>query len=195
VSRETSWTAAVLCRFRLWLLVAGSSGLCLHWPVAKFRKVFLNWLPVLVWMAVIFSASSDSGSFQHSSRIIAPVVRWLFPHISDQRLHNVVLGVRKVAHLTEYAILAVLVWRSLNNPTSCESGRLASVLWNWRRAGWALAIAALYAASDEFHQRFVPTREASVLDVIIDTCGAAAGLLALRFVVGLRPTTGKDDAT
>jgi VanZ family protein len=40
-------------------------------------------------------------------------------------------------------------------------------------------IVALYAASDEFHQSFVPTRTALVSDVFVDTAGGAAGLLAL----------------
>jgi VanZ family protein len=51
------------------------------------------------------------------------------------------------------------------------------------RLGWrCLAIVALYAASDEFHQRFVPTREASVVDVFIDTSGAALALIFIWIV-------------
>ena len=51
--------------------------------------------------------------------------------------------------------------------------------WRWDEAGLALAIVFLYAASDELHQAFVPTRTALVSDVFIDTAGGAAGLLAL----------------
>ena len=46
----------------------------------------------------------------------------------------------------------------------------------WRIAGAALVVAALYAASDEYHQSFVPSRGASVEDVCIDTCGASVGI-------------------
>ncbi|MGO8929209.1 MAG: VanZ family protein [Limisphaerales bacterium] len=132
------------------------------------------WLPLLVWMVVIFSASSDRASFQRSSRIIGPVVRWLFPHLSDNAVHAVVVTARKCAHLTEFAVLALLLWRALH-----KSSRRTVPSWRWSEAGLALALAALYAASDEFHQTFVPSRQGSVWDVLLDTAGAAIGLLCL----------------
>jgi VanZ family protein len=122
-------------------------------------------------MAVIFSASSDRHSFSHSSRLLGPVVKWLFPQISEHALYQVVFGVRKCAHLTEYANLGLLLWRALRS-----RDRTGQARWDWRRARLALVLAWLYAASDEFHQAFVPTREATVLDVLIDTSGAALGL-------------------
>jgi len=137
----------------------------------------IYWVPVLAWMCLIFSASSDQKSFQHSSRLIAPVIRWLFPHMTEAKVAELVFGLRKLAHFTEYAILAMLLWRALRK-TSNKAARP----WVWREAIWAFALAALYAASDEFHQLFVPTRQASVWDVLIDTIGAACGLLFLFLI-------------
>jgi VanZ family protein len=108
-------------------------------------------------------------------------VHWLFPHLSDQALHDVVVCVRKCAHLTEYAILALLLWRALPKPA--ESGPAP---WQWSKACLVLALVALYATSDEFHQAFVPSREASVGDVLLDTSGAALALLCLWGVECLR---------
>ncbi|MGD0615630.1 MAG: VanZ family protein, partial [Verrucomicrobiota bacterium] len=82
------------------------------------------------------------------------------------------------AHLTEYAILAVLLVRALRKLGEGDPRR-----WSWRQAWWTVLLVALYAASDEFHQIFVPTREASVRDVMIDTIGGIAGLL-LFWAVG-----------
>jgi VanZ family protein len=144
----------------------------LLFAVSKAHRFLKYWLPVLLWMALIFSASSDRMSFQHSSRIIEPLVRWLVPNISDTSVHTVVVVARKAAHVTEYAILAVLVWRlvrQLSSPRG-SSGR-------WSDALRTLLIVILYAASDEFHQLFVPSREASVVDVAIDTSGAVLALL------------------
>jgi VanZ family protein len=141
--------------------------------VSKARSFLKYWLPVLVWMAVVYSASADTKSVQHS-RIIAPILRWLFPHISEDTVNFIVLVVRKGAHLTEYAILGLLLWRALRKPIRDDARS-----WSWRTAGWAVLVAALYASSDELHQLFVPTREASVRDVLIDTTGAALGLLLL----------------
>jgi len=146
----------------------------LHVLKLKLRIFGIYWLPVLVWMLVIFGASGDSHSFKHSSRLIGPVVRWLFPQISDHALYRVVFGVRKCAHVTEYAVLALLIWRGLRKPVRNDDRP-----WQWRHARLTLVLVMLYAGSDELHQAFVPTREASVLDVFIDTGGAALGLGAL----------------
>lgn len=147
----------------------------------KTRSFLWYWLPVLVWMCLIFSASSDRMSFQHSSRLVGPFLHWLFPHLSDESVHAVVMFVRKCAHLTEYAVLALLLWRALR-----KSAQPGPAPWQWSKAGLVLALVALYAASDEFHQAFVPSREASVWDVLLDTTGAAIGLLCLWAVGRLR---------
>ena len=47
----------------------------------------------------------------------------------------------------------------------------------------------LYATSDEFHQLFVASRQARVLDVLIDTSGAALGLLLIWIAGKLRKRT------
>jgi VanZ family protein len=135
------------------------------WSFCKY------WLPVIVWMVVIFSASGDSHSYQHSSRIIAPLVKFFFPHISEELLDRIVFSARKCAHLTEYAILALLFWRAVRKPVKGDTRP-----WSWRLGIGAVLFVALYASSDEFHQRFVPTRDASVHDVLIDTTGAAVGM-------------------
>jgi VanZ family protein len=139
--------------------------------VSKLKSFAKHWLPVLIWMVVIYSASGDRKSVHHSSRIIEPIVRWLFPGISNAEVYNVVYYCRKTAHVTEYAILAILLWRAMPKPTP-ENPRP----WPWKVAGLVLLAAFVYAASDEIHQAFVPNREGRPMDVVIDTGGAALGL-------------------
>ena len=139
------------------------------------RVILKYWLVVAVWMAVIFGGSSDAGSFQHSSRIIEPVLHWLFPKLDQEKVNFVVFLARKCAHVTEYAILAMLIWRAIRQP-SRKDGRP----WLWRQALWALYFAAFFATTDEIHQLYVPSREGCIRDVIIDTCGSAAGILVIR---------------
>src|SRR5256885_1630401 len=83
--------------------------LCFHGPVSRMVSLLKYWLPVVVWMVLIFGFSSDAMSFQHSSRIIGPLVHWLLPNLSTEKTNSIVFLVRKCAHLTEYALLAVLV--------------------------------------------------------------------------------------
>ena len=125
-------------------------------------------------MCVIFTASGDSQSAHHSSRIIEPILRWLFPQLSTPTVNEIVFLVRKCAHLTEFAVLALLFWRALRRPVRRDPRP-----WLWSHARVALLATMLYAATDEFHQLFVRSREGKVEDVLIDSIGAVAGLLAL----------------
>jgi VanZ family protein len=106
------------------------------------------------------------------------LLRWFNPGISDAAVVEIQYAVRKCGHLSEYAALAILLHRALN-PISINPTRA----WTWSQVGWALFLTALYACTDEFHQAFVPSRQASVLDVLIDTVGGGAGL-AGWWVVG-----------
>jgi VanZ family protein len=141
--------------------------------VPKLRAFLKFWLPVLFWMALIFSASSDSHSYEHSSRFVEPFLHWLFPKMPQDNIEKIHHLIRKCGHLTEYAILALLLWRALH----LSKDNLSP--WSWPKVGGTLLIVFIYAASDEFHQIFVPTRTPLVSDVLIDTAGGAIGLLAL----------------
>ena len=145
--------------------------------MSKFRLFAKYWLPVLIWAVVIYSASGDKRSVQHSSRIIEPIVRWLLPNISDEAVHNTVFAMRKGAHVTEFAIFALLLWRTLRGTVWREQ-----LDWSWRHAAIAWGAAVGFAMTDEFHQLFVPGRQASPWDVLVDGMGAALGLLALWFI-------------
>lgn len=122
-------------------------------------------------MALIFFGSTGAGSVNNSSRIIGPFLRWLKPDISEEAIRLVLLPVRKSMHVAEYAILAMLIWRARRKPVAGDARP-----WNTRDAFVAVGLAALYAATDEFHQWFVATRGASVVDVLIDTFGACIGV-------------------
>lgn len=120
-------------------------------------------------MTVIFTASTDHFSAEQTSKIIEPFLRWLLPHGSQALIGYLHFLIRKGAHLTEYAILAVLLARAVERSEESRA--------RWKNVAIALIIAVVYASGDEFHQTFVPSRTASVHDVLIDSCGALIGLL------------------
>ena len=152
--------------------------------MSRVRTVLRYWVPVMAWAMFIFAGSTGLGASRHSSRIIGPLVRWFYPAISETALHQVVLCVRKTAHVTEYAVLALLLWRALRQP-----GKQDPRPWSWTQAGLALAGASAYAATDELHQALVPSRQGQWSDVLLDTCGAALGLLLLWCVLRWRQRT------
>ena len=143
-------------------------------------RVFRSWLYVACWMAFIFTMSTDIGSAAHTSQVIEPVLQWLRPNATAEEADLVHFLIRKMAHLTEYAILATLIFRALRKTAPQRfvrrpDRRLAPAL----ALAFALGLSAAYAAADEFHQRFIPGRESCVRDVLIDSSGALGGLLIL----------------
>ncbi len=142
--------------------------------VPKLRSFVKYWLPVLAMMGLIFSASSDRESAQHSSRILGPIFRWLFPHLAHKDVNALIFLTRKCAHFAEYAVLALLIWRALRKPVKNDPRP-----WDWSQARRSGLLVVLYAVTDELHQVFVPCRQASLGDVMIDTVGAAIALVFL----------------
>ena len=130
---------------------------------------------MLIWLGLIVIGSTDLMSAEHTSRIIGPVLRSFNPDISAETIAQIQFVVRKTAHVMEYAILAALLWRGLR----------AGVRWQTRMLRLFIAVwfvCAVFAASDEFHQSFVPSRTASPIDVMIDIFGALIGLVICVFV-------------
>jgi VanZ family protein len=142
--------------------------------VPKFQKFLLYWLPLLGWMCVIFTASSDTQSARHSSIYFEPLVHWLFPSMSQAHIEELHYAFRKGCHMMEFAILAVLAWRAIRQPTRKDLRP-----WRWNEAGLALALVFLYAASDELHQVFIPSRTGQISDVVVDVIGGIIGLTLL----------------
>jgi len=134
-------------------------------------RIFLKyWLPLLIWLAVIFFASTDLMSADHTSRFIVPVLLWLKPGMSPKTIWFILVFARKCAHVSEYAVLALLLWLALRSIPTLRAKMSISFA-----AG--LLACALFAASDEFHQTFVKSRTPSVRDVFLDVAGALVGLL------------------
>ena len=134
-------------------------------------KSFLKyWLPLLIWLGVIFLGSTSLMSAEQTSRLIVPILLWLKPGMSPKTIWIILVIMRKCAHVTEYAILALLLWRALRSGPTLRT-KLPTLF------SAVLLACAVFAASDEFHQSFVKSRTPSVGDVLLDVVGALFGLL------------------
>ncbi|MEW5733610.1 MAG: VanZ family protein [Thermodesulfobacteriota bacterium] len=91
-------------------------------------------------------------------------------------------GVDKIAHFGQYGLLGILLARAVHSRGS------GGFFLRWLMAA---ALAAAYGVSDEFHQYFVPGRNADVLDALADALGGAAGAWAWLAAVRARPGLGK----
>lgn len=140
----------------------------------------MRWLarqwPVFAWAALIWTFSTHWFTAAHTSRIILPILRFLFPHASSAFLTHAHDFIRKCAHVGEYFVFSLLLLRMIRN------GRTG-----WR-ISWALAVILIvfgYACADELHQSFVPGRGVEFSDVMLDTA-AAAGAQFLAWLLMAR---------
>ena len=133
-----------------------------------------RYVPLVAWLAFIFFASSDGFSASNTSEFIGPLVRWLFPDVSPERLVLIHSFTRKIAHFSEYALLAILAARAFRTSPNRTIQRYWFVI--------ALGLVVVYALLDEYHQSFVPSRTASIFDSLIDIAGGLTALLFVRSV-------------
>ena len=143
----------------------------------KFNiKRILPWVAVFLWMAVIYFFSAQTGEM--SGDTSGSITRWLIEHIyigfkdlaieqQDEIMAIVHTLLRKGAHFTEYALLAILVSNAIRVYKP-------KILLKWLIP---IGFSAVYAVTDEIHQYFVPERACRLFDVFIDTSGAAFGTI------------------
>ncbi len=141
-------------------------------PKSKIQnsKLFY-WLPPLTWMAAIFFFSTGSFSGERTGSLLYDMVHWVFHDLTYEQFRPIHFAVRKVAHFTEYGLLALMLFRAF------RAGNPLRWRWSWAISAWLVIVA--YALLDEYHQSFVPSRTASINDSLIDIVGGTVALLVL----------------
>ena len=118
----------------------------------KINKILNAWLPVVIWCGIIFY-------FSHQPDL----------SVGLSKVWNLVIA--KSAHITEYFVLAILFLRALK--INKFSGN--------RKIFLVAALAIIYACTDEWHQIYVLGRNASVIDVGIDSVGVFLAVLWTKY--------------
>ena len=114
------------------------------------KKALRFWLPPILWAVVIFSFSS-------------------LPTVKASQFFWKDFLIKKSAHVLEYAIFTVLLYRALRAYGMTKKDAAVS----------SIFVALLYGISDEIHQTFTPGREPRVRDVIFDTIGSLLAVFSL----------------
>lgn len=138
------------------------------------RRWLTAYAPLVVWIFVVLGLGSGIGSMNETSRIIRPLLEFLFPSASPETLTIYHGYIRKLAHLTEYAVLAFLAVRALS----------ASAIVKLRENRFAIAALLVLAVAslDEFHQSFEASRTSTPWDVVLDMIGGSATATFLYFL-------------
>jgi len=108
----------------------------------RVKNLICYWLPVLIYMALIFYLSSGPGKLPD----------YKIPHLD------------KLGHIVLYGILGLLVFRAFRAGNPSRPAQRAVI--------FTLVVCVLYGLSDELHQSFVPQRQVELLDIVCDGLGA-----------------------
>ena len=151
------------------------------------KKILITLIAVLIVAALIFLFSAQSGeeSSELSGRVTGLILSLFVPGYADlapkaQAVYLQAWGgiVRKMAHFSEFALLAFLLsWHLRYRLNEARVGLILIL---------SFVIAALYAGTDELHQVFVSSRAGRLTDVLIDCAGAATGTLLGWLRIALR---------
>ncbi len=135
---------------------------------------WLRWTLWLIWIILIFILSHQDGvSSSNLSESVKAFIKKILQllYLANEGTGQGAWGwlIRKIAHMTEYAVLFLQTFRVI-------------VLYKTRAMslGYSLAFCLLYSLSDEFHQTFIPGRTGTLRDVVIDMMGASMMLVMIK---------------
>lgn len=138
------------------------------------QKIILIIL-LIIWMITVFCFSNQQGetSGGTSGKVIKAILKIFTKDVSEEKIQKLQLPIRKLAHFTIFAIggvLAIMMLNQYNIPLI-------------QKIMYSQLIITIYAATDEFHQKFIPGRTASIWDVLIDSAGALTAILIISLFI------------
>ena len=150
--------------------------------------IILSWFLVLLWMIVIFffSAMKSDNSTNLSEGLVSKTIKVSYDvgnkmgiikdNIDDNKITKITqkvhVPIRKLAHFTEYLILALLVYNALY-VSNVDYKKLFLI---------TILICFMYSCSDEIHQLFIDGRSGQIIDICIDSFGSIIGTFIIKKV-------------
>jgi len=138
---------------------------------SKWRGRIIRYAPLILWTGLILFLSTGQGAISNTSRFIRPLLEFLFPNSPEEILINYHNYIRKLAHVAEYAGLALFAARAF----ASSSIRIVQKYWFI----FSLSLVVLIALIDEYNQSFNPARTGSIYDVWLDVAGGFFMLLLI----------------
>ena len=127
----------------------------------------------ILWMIIIFLFSGSNGDKSSNTsgiivnKIVPIVEKIINKKLTEEQVSNYIsYPIRKCAHITEYLILGILVYLSINT-YQMDKNKIIIL---------SILICILYSVSDEFHQLFISGRSGKITDCIYDTFGSTLGI-------------------
>jgi VanZ family protein len=150
------------------------------------HAILKTWIAAVLWLIVIAIESTNFASSHNTSRILYPLLHFLFG-MDRAHFEHVHFYIRKGGHVFGYGLLSILLFRAWRETLPVVNG----ARWTLRWSALAVLGTAVVASLDEWHQSFIPSRTGTPRDVLLDTCAAiAAQILLLIYCSAARKSTG-----
>ncbi|MFI3177754.1 MAG: VanZ family protein [Eubacteriales bacterium] len=156
------------------------------------QRAYIRWIPTILMMAIIFAFSHAPANVSSETSMALTTTLQLYAQelwggesVTSAALETMEWVVRKLAHVTEYALLSITICYAYGGMRKAASVGMLQVV------GVAILLSGLYAVTDEVHQLFIDGRSGQVRDVVIDTVGATLGGIFYFIVVKLHTIIAK----
>lgn len=136
------------------------------------NELLKTWIAAILWLIVIAIESTKYLSSANTSRILYPIVHYLFG-VSWENFEPWNHVIRKTGHVVGYGILCILLFRAFR--ASFEHVRK----WTVQLAAMAVVGTAIVASLDEWHQTFLPSRTGRWQDAVLDTSAAVGAQVVI----------------
>ncbi len=144
------------------------------------KHLLKTWIAAALWLGIIVTESSNLASADNTSRILYPLLHFLFGVSSDHfpAWHAVI---RKSGHFVGYFTLSWLLFRAWRDTFPIPERDWAMP---WARISFFMA--ALVACLDEWHQSYLPSRTGNLHDVLLDSTAALIAQVVLFLILRKR---------
>jgi VanZ family protein len=133
------------------------------------HHVLKAWIAAILWLIVIAIESTSYLSANSTSRILYPLLHFLFG-LNHARFEHWHIYIRKGGHVFGYGLLSFLLFRAWRETLpSIQNSK-----WTLRWSTIAVVGTAFVASLDEWHQSYIPSRTGTPWDVLLDTSAAIA---------------------
>jgi VanZ family protein len=149
-----------------------------------WRATLLRYAPLALWVGVIAFLSTSSGSMAETSRFIGPILKYLLPNASEETLRAIHAVIRKLAHITEYSLLAFFAVRAIAATLNVRS-RMRYIL--------PLVLVAVVASADEINQSYDAARTGLPSDALLDVASGAIAIAIFWLLKWPRLVVGRDE--
>ena len=149
-----------------------------------WRGRICRYAPLVLWIGFVLFLSTGQASMSNTSRFIRPFLEFIFPNTPSELIDVYHGYIRKLAHLTEYAILAFWAFRAFKNSSYTILRRFWFVC--------AFILAFLIASIDETNQSYIASRTGSIYDVLLDATGGLM-MIILCYILYFKKNIAPDN--